>query len=77
MIWKTIIFIFDSPSESTNGSHSKARFLAQKKNWDQYKTFYLYGDLQTILKLYKNKYTLNSQPQFHLDKHSDLRTLRE
>ena len=51
------------PSECTNVSHSKA--------------VYLYSDLQTILRFTKNKYTVNSELQSHVDRHSDLRTLRE
>ena len=48
MIWKTIIFAFCllqrqtlDPSESTNVSHSKAQFLAEKKI-DINTKFYIY-----------------------------------
>ena len=51
------------PSECTIVSHSKA--------------VYLYSDLQTILRFTKNEYTVNSELQSHVDRHSDLRTLRE
>ena len=37
---------------------------------------HLHGDLQTILRFHKNKYTDNNHLQSHVDKHSDLRTLR-
>ena len=48
MIWNTIIFAFCllqpqtlDPSESTNVSHSKAQFLAEKK-FDINTKFYIY-----------------------------------
>ena len=33
----------------------------------------LYDDLQTILRFHKNKYTVNSQLEYHVNEHSDLR----
>ena len=38
---------------------------------------YLYGDLKTGLRFRENKYTVNSNLQSHVDKHSYLRSLRE
>ena len=38
---------------------------------------HLYGDLHTILRFHKNEYTDNSQLQSHVDKRSDLRTLKQ
>ena len=39
--------------------------------------FYLYGDLQTILRFNNNKHTANRQLQSHVDEHFNFRTLRE
>ena len=39
--------------------------------------FYLFGDLQTILRFNTNKHTANRQPQPHVDENFNLRTLRE
>ena len=39
--------------------------------------FYLYGDLQTILRFNTNKDTANRQLQSHVDEHFNFRTLRE
>ena len=39
--------------------------------------FYLFGDLQTILRFNTNKHTANRQPQPHVEEHFNLRTLRE
>ena len=39
--------------------------------------FYLFGDLQTILRFNANKHTANRQLQSHVDEHFNLRTLRE
>ena len=83
VIWKTIIFTFyllqsrtHDPSESKNVSQGKAQFLAEI--WGQCKTYiFIYGYLQNILRFHKNKYTVNSQLQSLVDKHSDLKTLRE
>ena len=83
VIWKTIIFTFyllqsrtHDSSESKNVSQGKAQFLAEI--WGQCKTYiFIYGYLQNILRFHKNKYTVNSQLQSLVDKHSDLKTLRE
>ena len=37
----------------------------------------LHGNLQTILRIHKNKYTFKSQLQSHIDEHSDLTEFRE
>ena len=37
---------------------------------------YLYGDLQTILRFHKNKYTVNNQLQYDVNEHSDLSNLK-
>ena len=39
--------------------------------------FYIYGDLQTILRFNNNKHTANRQLQSHVDEHFNFRTLRE
>ena len=62
-------------SECTNISHSQARFLAERNL--RSKLSDLYGDLQTILRFHRKKYTVNIQLQSHVEDHSDLRTLRK
>ena len=36
----------------------------------------LHGNLQTNLRIHKNKYTFKSQLQSHIDEHSDLTKFR-
>ena len=62
-------------SDCTDISHSKARFLAERNL--RSKLLYLYGDLQTILRFHRDKYTVNIQLQFHFEDHFDLRKLRK
>ena len=84
MIWKTIIFTFcllqtrtHDQSECTNVSHSKAQFLPWGNLRSTWYFTLVYGDLQTILRFRKNKYTNNSQLQSHVDKHSkNVETIR-
>ena len=76
MTSRTIIFIL------TNLNLERViQVSPQTENWKKFeinaRLLYLYGDLQNILRLHKNKCTVNSQLQSHIDKHSDLRTLRE
>ena len=82
MVWRSIIFTFclvqpwpHDQSECTNNSHSKTKFLAEKEFEIKMGLLYSHGDLQTILRF--RNYTVNSQLQYHFDKHSNLRTLRE
>ena len=56
----------------TNISHSKTQFLDERNLRST--LFYLYSDLQTILRFHRN--TVNSQLQSHVKEHSDLRTLK-
>ena len=62
-------------SECTNISHSKAQFLPARNLRST--LLYSYGDLQTIIRFHRNKYTVNSQLQSHTEEHSDLGTLRK
>ena len=80
--WKTIIFTFwllqpwtSNQSEWTNISYSRVQFLAERNL--RLTVLYLYGDLQTVLRFHRNKYTVNSQLQSHVEEHSNLRTLKK
>ena len=82
MIWKVYVLSFfllqpwtRDQSESTNVSHSKTQFLAERNMRSNLSYFYL--DLQTVLKFHKNEQTVNSQLKSQVNKHSDLKTLKK
>ena len=70
MIFK--IFIHLDQSECTNISRSKTQFLSER-SLSSILYFYIY---MAIFKPFQS-FIFNSQLQYHIDEHSDLRTLNE